>query len=63
MNFFQMKDESLLVFYEAVRQQVILDGDNYHRLAGEGVRAYADRLSEEMYRRRLRFTPIDWPSA
>jgi hypothetical protein len=63
MNFSQMKDERLLAFYENVRQQVILDGNNQHRLTGEGVRAYAERLGEEMYKRRLRFTPIDWPSA
>lgn len=61
MNFSQMKDERLLAFYENVRQQVILDGNNQHRLAGEGVRAYAERLGEEMYKRRLMFTPIDWP--
>ena len=29
-----MKDETLLLFYEAVRQQVILDGNNEHRFAG-----------------------------
>lgn len=28
LNYFQMKDETLLLFYEAVRQQVILDCDN-----------------------------------
>ncbi|MCK1638956.1 hypothetical protein IVA95_15440 [Bradyrhizobium sp. 157] len=56
-----MKDERLMAFYEAVRQQVILDGKSRYRFAGEGVKAYADKLREEMDRRRLRFTPIDWP--
>jgi len=61
MNYSQMKDERLMAFYEAVRQQVILDGKSRYRFAGEGVKAYADKLREEMDRRRLRFTPIDWP--
>jgi hypothetical protein len=62
MNFSQSKDERLLVFYENVRQQVELDkrsGSRY-RFAGDGVKQYADRLREEIERRRLRFTPIDW---
>ena len=63
MNFSQMKDERLLLFYDAVRQQVILDGNSPHRFAGEGVRAYADKLREEMDRRRIRYMPIDWPSS
>jgi len=55
-------DESLLVFYENVRRQVDADiksGGRY-RFIGESVRQYAERLAEEMGRRRLRFTPIDW---
>jgi hypothetical protein len=63
MNYSQMKDEGLLLFYDAVRQQVILDGNSRYRFAGDGVRAYADKLREEMDRRRLSFTPIDWPSS
>ena len=62
MNFSQSKDERLLAFYENVRQQVQLDiraGGRY-RLAGENVKQYAEKLREEMERRRLRFTPIDW---
>jgi len=59
MNYSQMKDERLMAFYEAVRQQVILDGNSRYRFAGEGVRAYAEKLREEMERRRI-FTPIDW---
>ena len=63
MNFSQMKDERLLAFYEDVRQQVILDGNSRYRFAGDGVRAYADKLREEMERRRIGFIPIDWPSS
>jgi hypothetical protein len=63
MNFSQTKDERLLAFYENIRRQVDLDtraGTRY-RLAGEGVKQYADRLREEIDRRQLRFIPIDWP--
>jgi len=62
MNFSQTKDERLLAFYENIRRQVDLDmqaGGRY-RLIGEGVKQYADKLRDEMDRRRLRFTPIDW---
>jgi hypothetical protein len=60
MNYSQMKDERLLAFYEHVRQQVALDPGSHYSFAGDGVRAYADKLREEMHKRRLRFTPIDW---
>jgi hypothetical protein len=62
MNFDGIKDENLVIFYESVRQQVVADiqaGGRY-RLIGDSVKQYADRLGEEMNRRRLRFTPIDW---
>jgi hypothetical protein len=61
-DFSRSRDESLLVFYENIRRQVDADiksGGDY-RFIGESVKQYADRLSEEMDRRRLRFTPIDW---
>jgi hypothetical protein len=63
MNFSQTKNERLLAFYENIRQQVDLDtraGGRY-RLAGEGVKQYADKLREEIDRRQLRFIPINWP--
>jgi hypothetical protein len=63
MNFSNSKDERLLAFYENVRRQVELDnmsGGRY-RLTGGGVKQYADKLREEMDRRRLRFSPIEWP--
>ena len=63
LHFSSSKDERLLAFYENVRRQVELDnrsGGRY-RLAGDGVKQYAERLREEMDRRQLRFTPIDWP--
>ena len=62
MDLSQSKDERLLEFYENVRRQVELDiqaGGRY-RLAGEGVKKYAERVREEMDRRRLRYDLIDW---
>ena len=62
MNFSDAKDESLLAFYESVGRQVLADlstGGQY-RFVGKTAREYADKLREEMDRRRLRFTPIDW---
>jgi hypothetical protein len=63
MDLQKSKDESLLLFYENVRQQVdedIKSGGRY-RFVGQSAKQYADRLGEEMERRRLRFTPINWP--
>jgi hypothetical protein len=63
MNFSQMKTDRLLAFYDGVRRQVELDkqaGGRY-RLAGDAVKQYAEKLREEMVRRRLQFEPIDWP--
>ncbi len=62
MEFAQSKDDRLLEFYENVRRQVELDiqAGGQYRLAGEGVKKYAERLREEMDRRRLHYTRIDW---
>jgi hypothetical protein len=63
MDLSNSKDERLLTFYENIKRQVDLDnraGGRY-RFAGDGVKQYAERLRGEMDRRRLRFTPIDWP--
>ena len=57
MNFLQTKTDRLLAFYDGVRRQVELDkqaGGRY-QLAGDGVKQYAEKLREEMERRRLRF--------
>jgi hypothetical protein len=62
MSFANTKNESLIVFYENIRQQVNADmqSGGRHRFAGESVKQYADRLKEEMDRRRMQFTPINW---
>jgi hypothetical protein len=62
MNFANSKDETLLRFYESVRDQVQVDSQfgGKYRFAGDGVKQYADALRDEMERRRLRFSPINW---
>ena len=62
MSLSSTRDDNLLAFYESVRRQVEADmqyGGRY-RFAGEQVKQYAERLREEMDRRRLKFAPIDW---
>jgi len=57
-----MPDESLVRYYENVRQQV--EADRVHKpplTGGSTVRQYADRLLDEMIRRRLQHMPILWP--
>lgn len=65
MDLFDLTDESLLAYYESVRRQVTADNKlgGRHRLAGAGVKQYAERLKTEMDRRRMRVRPIDWPLA
>jgi hypothetical protein len=61
MNLSNMKDETLIVYYENIRHQIERETGSRYRFAGESVKNYADKLREEMERRRLRFKPIDWP--
>jgi transposase len=63
MSVGNMPDERLSRYYESVRQQVEADRSSGHRfLAGPTVRQYADRLRDEMIRRRLQHSPINWPA-
>ncbi|MCP3462625.1 hypothetical protein [Bradyrhizobium sp. CCGUVB23] len=57
-----LSDESVLRLYENIKQQVSADNFNggRHRLIGEAAKQQAERLREEIDRRRLRYSPIDW---
>jgi hypothetical protein len=57
-----LSDESVLTLYENIREQVSADIrlGSQHRLLGETARQQELRLREELERRGLRFTPIDW---
>jgi hypothetical protein len=62
MTIQDLTDESVLKLYESIRQQVSADirlGSN-HRLLGEAAKQQAQRLREEIDRRRLQVTPISW---
>jgi len=61
MSYSNSKDESLLTYYENIRQQVEAERYSQHRFTTGSVKQYADSLREEMDRRRLRYTPIMWP--
>jgi hypothetical protein len=63
MHFLRSNDQSLLRYYENVRRQVDADkwlGGKY-RFLGDTAKQYAEGLQRELERRRLQFTPIDWP--
>ena len=62
ISFVNSSDESLLAFYENVRRQVAADArlGNRYRFAGDSVKRYADQLRNEMDKRRLNYTPIEW---
>jgi hypothetical protein len=57
-----LSDESILRFYEYIRQQVAADlaTGNRYRFAGEAARQQAERLRIEIDRRRLRCNLIEW---
>jgi hypothetical protein len=62
LEFSTARDETLIAFYESVRRQVEADKQSggRFRLVGASTRQYADTVREEMDRRRMKFTPIDW---
>lgn len=64
MKLLELSDESLLAYYESIRRQVIADGrlGGRHRFVSATVKQYAERLGDEMKRRRMAYKPIDWPS-
>ena len=64
MSVEHMPDERLAHFYENIRQQVQADrASKHHFTANPTVRQYADRLRSEMIKRRLKHSPIEWPSS
>lgn len=58
----RLSNESLHTLYENIRDQVTIDRRSPigHRFMGETAKQQAERLREEMDRRRLRFDPIEW---
>jgi hypothetical protein len=63
MSVEHVPDERLTAFYEYIRQQVEADQVHKHQLTtGPTVREYADKLRSELIKRRLKHSPIQWPS-
>jgi hypothetical protein len=57
-----LNDESILRLYDNVRNQVDADrGSKYKFTMASSVKQYATLLREELTRRRLQHTPIEWP--
>jgi hypothetical protein len=62
VGFSQFKDESILRLYDNIRIQVEAERVlRYKFMASETVKQRATALREEITRRRLRHTPIEWP--
>jgi hypothetical protein len=61
MHLFKVNDETILAYHESIRRQVEADRAVRFPIMEKSVQEYAERLREEMDRRRLRFNPIDWP--
>jgi hypothetical protein len=56
-----LRDENLLRFYDSIREQVEADKrSKYKFAAARSVKEYAEALRDEMTKRRLQHTPIDW---
>lgn len=62
MSLEKLADENVLRFYENVREQVAADrrSGGHHRFIGDAVKQYAQRLRDEIDRRKLDCRPIDW---
>jgi hypothetical protein len=57
-----LSDENVLRLYDSIRDQVSADVrlGGRHRLLGEAARLHAERLQDELYRRRVKYAPIVW---
>jgi hypothetical protein len=62
MGIESLSDESVLRFYEDIRQQVAADlsAGNRHSFMDEVAKQRAERLRIEIARRRLKCNPIEW---
>jgi hypothetical protein len=62
VGFSELKDESILHLYDNIRIQVEAErGLRYKFMSSEAVKQRASALREEITRRRLQHTPIEWP--
>jgi hypothetical protein len=56
-----LSDGSLLQYYDSIRKQVEADKGNKHKFTtSDAIKAHAESLRLELYKRRLPHAPIDW---
>ena len=61
MGISNLNDESILTFYDNIREQVEAErGLQFKLMTGDSVKQRATALREEMIKRRLQHTPIEW---
>lgn len=61
MELVRLKDETVLRFYENIRTQVDAERGLPHKfMPGDSVKRYASALREELTRRRVQHSPINW---
>jgi hypothetical protein len=63
MSLDKLNDESVERYYESIRKQAEADrAYKYHLTASPVVRERAEALRQELIRRKLQPSPINWPS-
>ena len=63
MSLEKLSDESVIDYYEGIRKQAEADRSHKHHFtASPSVRDRAEKLREEMIKRKLQHSPIKWPS-
>ena len=64
MSLEKISDESVERYYESIRKQADADrACKYPLTASLSVRERAEALRQEMIKRKLQHSPINWPSA
>ena len=59
----RVSDDAIVRYYESIRQQADADRKHKHHFtASPSVRERADKLREQMIKRRLHHSPINWPA-
>jgi len=61
-NLQNLSDEAIVLLYDGVREHASADNrlGGRHRLLGQTAKQQAERLREELDRRRLKYSPIVW---
>lgn len=62
MPFENLSDHFIIHMYESIRDEVLADATSGVRLVGEPARDRAEKLRQEIDRRGLFCTPIEWPA-